>query len=602
MTAFSRAACLTVLTAWWIAGVHPTTLRAQQSDEEIEALINQLPAIEDSDIGYSATRSGSGFLPLNVSDSSMLLLGQAPPESATTMRDIVKQGAAAIPRLIEHLADDRPTKIELEHGGGFGAMYFSDEYDFNSLNSEAAPKNVNTDQFATLTHVNNYKVTVGDLCFVALGQIVNRSFSAVRYQPTAIIVINSPAQSEALREAVKEEWANVDEEQLKESLIRDFVQADYESRRIAAYQRLAYYYPEAVEDLVLTELAKPTFDVFLVNDLCRDTLYKTDDFAVRKQKYDEFIQKHGEVFAAGIKDQLFDDLDLLEAHERGAISPPLTRFGTQPRELLIQLFGEPEDVKSEDQPILDVASESERARFIRALVHDESRKIGEAVKQVFLTSPDDDYLAPACLRCLANRGFGPFLVEQLDKIDFADRSINYLHKEYLEAICHSSDTQVQAKLVEIIKTTANDVYFMSALSAVSDLDADLVSDRAVAILNGLPDETDQGRELLGMIRKRFPDEAKEVFESFLRAKTPQRAETLCRVLWYNDPLAIEILAPLLDDKRPLEGFSIPMRVCDRAAQAISHTTEDISFDSEWSISRKDSTIQELKQYCKDKGK
>jgi len=100
-----------------------------------------------------------------------------------------------------------------------------------------------------------------------------------------------------------------------------------------------------------------------------------------------------------------------------------------------------------------------------------------------------------------------------------------------------------------------------------------------------------------MIRKRYPDSAGSVYKEFLRTGSARRAETMCRVLWHNDPLSKDILAPLLDDKRELHGFSIPMRVCDRAAQAISHTTDKIRFDSGWGIAHKDEVISRLKTYC-----
>ena len=61
---------------------------------------------------------------------------------------------------------------------------------------------------------------------------------------------------------------------------------------------------------------------------------------------------------------------------------------------------------------------------------------------------------------------------------------------------------------------------------------------------------------------------------------------MCRVLLYEKPLAKVVLAPLLDDKRTLKGFTSPVRVCDRAAQAISHTTKQIKFDSDWSEATK----------------
>ena len=42
-----------------------------------------------------------------------------------------------------------------------------------------------------------------------------------------------------------------------------------------------------------------------------------------------------------------------------------------------------------------------------------------------------------------------------------------------------------------------------------------------------------------------------------------------------------------------------MRVCDRAAQAISQTADKVKFDSEWSVKRKAKTIVKFKQYCKE---
>lgn len=151
-------------------------------------------------------------------------------------------------------------------------------------------------------------------------------------------------------------------------------------------------------------------------------------------------------------------------------------------------------------------------------------------------------------------------------------------------------------------TTANEAYFMTAVSALPDADHERIFELAVNILRGLPDDTDQGQTILRMIAKRYPDRAKPVFRSFLENGNATRGETMCRVLWYNNPMSIEILAPLLDDKTQLEGFVAPMRLCDRAAQAISHTTEQISFDSEWSTTNKDQQIDRLKRYCEDHSK
>jgi len=104
--------------------------------------------------------------------------------------------------------------------------------------------------------------------------------------------------------------------------------------------------------------------------------------------------------------------------------------------------------------------------------------------------------------------------------------------------------------------------------------------------------------MLQMIGERFPDEAKRIYKGFLSKGSARRAKTMCFVLWYGNPMSRDVLAPLLDDKRELDGFAIPMRVCDRAAEAISHTTDEITFDCAWSVQRKDATIVTLKEYCR----
>ena len=568
-----------------------------EANDEVERLIGELAKVSEPGFGYSGYFSGSEFLPYeNTGEISTAVLGATHRSRSEAMRKIVEQGVEAVPSLLKHIGDKR--KIKMKPMSGMMWMDFSDEYDFNRRTRKNIPEGVNRDTFGKEKHPTSHAPTVGDLCFVALGQIVNRSFSAIRYQPTGGLIVSSPSYSKRLRDLIVSDWKDLTRDKHRQLLIRDFKHPDYEERRTGAYLRLSLYYPETVEALVLDELAKPTVDVFKIHEFCRDTLYKTPDKNRRRRLYTQFLQEHGDVYSIGIMDQLFDDLDMLEAHEEGRVSPPLTAYGTQPRELLIQLFDKPANVKSANRPIVVARSESARARLIGTLRHDKSKRIGDVVKQVFLDKIEDDYTAPACLLCLANRGYGDFLVQQLAKINVAESKVNSLHLKYLESISSSKEKVVQNKLREIVATTANDRYFMAALTGLGESDEAMILERAAKILKGLPAETDQGREMLRMIGERFPEKAKGIYKEFLEAASPQRAETLCVVLWYGNPLSKEILAPLLDDKRQLEGFSIPMRVCDRAAQAISHTTKEINFDSEWSREQKDRAITKLKEYCR----
>jgi len=568
-------------------------------DAELDKLIDELAKVSEPGVGYSAYFSGSVFLPY--SDTEQLgtfVIGGTQRSKSDTLRRIVAKGAPAIPALVKHLADDR--KIALEPLSGMMWMDFADEYDFNARTRKTSPLGVNRDnRGGGENHPNSHAIAVGDLCFVAIGQIVNREYSATRYQPTGGLIVNSPVYSKWLRDALTADWGDFTAEKHRSLLIEDFENPDHEGRRVGAYWRLAFYYPEAVEQLVLKTLKQPTFDLFSIEELCRGKLYcaKPED---RKQLYDNFIHEKGSHFAVGVMSQLFSDLGTLEVQEEGHFSPPLTEFGSQPRDLLIQLFNKPKSVKSSDRPLVDIMSESEHARFIGSLTHDESKRIGAAVKEIFLKHAKSVDLAQACLKCLANRGYDQFLVEQLDRIDYSRSKPDRLHSRYVEAIATSRAPIVRERLLRVLKETGNETYFMHALSGLNGVDKEMVWQNATRILDALPDDTDAGRDILELIGNRFPDKAEASFKSFLAKGTPQRAETMCVVLWYGHALAPKLLSPLLDDKRKLSGFSTPVRVCDRAAQAISHTTKVIRFDSEWSQERKDAAIVEIKAYCKNR--
>jgi hypothetical protein len=371
-------------------------------DKLISRLIDQLRLIDKGDVGYTPTLSGSGFLPLGTSQPGALLLGGPAPAPSAAMRDLVGHGAAAVPLLIAHLNDKRATKITLKHQGGFGGMFFSDEYDWNARTTRQQPAGVNRDAFKETKHPNTHTVTVGDLCFVALGQIVNRHFNAVRYQPTAIIMVNSPTYSAALQKTIKKEWGKLTPASHKESLIRDFMEPDSEYRRAGAAVRLGYYYPEALEPLVLKQLAEPRYNVFKVHDLIRDRLYPEKDVKKRKALLAEFLKQEGVASRDGILRCLFEDLDLQIADEEARVSPPLNGK-YKARACLMELFGYPRTVKSSDQPYAQSIENCTQARFIDAITFFHTRNIDQAARRM-LHSTDEEYLVRACARYLAGRG------------------------------------------------------------------------------------------------------------------------------------------------------------------------------------------------------
>jgi ankyrin repeat protein len=373
-------------------------------NDGIEILINMLPEAIGNDFGYMAAISGSAFLPLGTSQIDTILLGREPPVSSGILDKLVKRGAAAVPHLIAHLDDKRTTKIAFTHELGFGGTLYSDEYDYNVRTSRRPREGVNRFAFDDVNRPQSHTVTVGDLCFVALGQIVNRRFNAVRYQPTACIMINSPTTSEALRKTIKKEWGDLTPGRHKESLARDFLEPDDENRRIGACLRLGYYYADALEPLALKQLAAPRYNVSEVGTLVHK-LYQAKDARERKEWFDAFVAKHGEVARQGCLVDLFDDLDTQEADEEGRLSPPL-KESYAARACLVELYGYPKGVKSKDRPHLVPTDDAIQARFIDAVAFFPSAKLDQAVRAI-LHSTDDDYLATACQRYLVGRGADP---------------------------------------------------------------------------------------------------------------------------------------------------------------------------------------------------
>ncbi len=334
---------------------------ADSKEKEIEQLIEQLVEVSEPGFGYSAYFSGFEFLPYKgTGEMSTLVLGAARSRRSPVLRNIVEKGVDAVPALVKHLGDARTIKMKPVRGMMW--VEYKDEYDYNHRTGLAAPEGVNSGEQRGDGN-EAHAVTVGDLCFVALGQIVNRRFSATRYQPSGGLVVNSPTDSEALRQAVVRDWSRLTKQVHRDMLIADFVTPDHEDRRIGAYRRLAYYYPDAVEPLVLKQLAEPRYDVFAVEAFARQKLYRVADAKERKGLFDAFVAKHGEPARQGLLLQLFEDLDMQEADEQGRRSPPL-KEKRDARNCLIELYGYHKTVGSGDRPKILPLEDAMQARFI----------------------------------------------------------------------------------------------------------------------------------------------------------------------------------------------------------------------------------------------
>jgi hypothetical protein len=190
------------------------------------------------------------------------------------MSELVRRGPFALAELIKHLEDKRATKVEVGNRpsgkqvglDAFMFMYFSDEYDSKIPHwfSEKEQKNERGPMWKNFEGL--YTVKVGDVCYVLIGQIVNRHLLAVRYQPSGGLVVNSPIEAPVLAEEVRRDWGRTDAEALRQSLLQD-VHAANHPRRISreeyterfvnpALERLRLYFPDTYNALGGTDLSK----------------------------------------------------------------------------------------------------------------------------------------------------------------------------------------------------------------------------------------------------------------------------------------------------------------------------------------------------------
>jgi hypothetical protein len=185
------------------------------------------------------------------------------------LRSLVEMGPDALPFLLDALEDTTPTKLEY---GPSDVMYFGNRLEGNPLNPSerrglSGELTRGDDEYADPNQF--YTLKVGDICFVAIGQIVGRPYHAAHLGLGlgAGPMINSPVERKALRERVRALWRSKDPAQkLIDSLLLDYATEgvfngssldgwdEGSERQIDAVMRLLYYFPRETAPLIADRL------------------------------------------------------------------------------------------------------------------------------------------------------------------------------------------------------------------------------------------------------------------------------------------------------------------------------------------------------------
>ena len=382
-------------------------IHARAADPEVIQLIDQLVNVGSEGIGFHPTAWAGGFMAIDEEPRFRGgIIGSRKPIVFPAMRALVQKGPAALPDLIAHLTDRRATKVKVLR---FMGMWHSDEYDPRQRPRRTYPigplPRPVYDQ-RRQRDVRSYTLQIGDLCYVIIGQIVNRNLIAVRYQPSACLVINSPIETPLLAEAVRKDWSALAPEQHRESLLRDALEPE-PFAEASAIKRLLYYYPKEGEEFALRLLERPVYNPDIVWNFIEISLIREERPGRWRTLVEEFARDLGSAYASTVPHWLrwiywrtySSDVLLLEKRSRAA-------------EILARIY--PAD--DPDRPTLSSAvSPFDATELIQALACFPSPRLDGAIHRLYRSlkpeqfqSPDKQFeleqLQEACVRRLFRAG------------------------------------------------------------------------------------------------------------------------------------------------------------------------------------------------------
>ncbi len=239
------------------------------SKKSVSQLIDDLTQIDSEALGIADYAMYGTFL-ANDAAISLKLSAFGVPSSRIPpqMRELVRRGPLALPELIKHLDDRRPTKWEVGNKPGYSPSQiprdaywwtdFSDEYDPRSSrpSDERLHEKLGTGKGPMMKEFEGrYAMKVADICYTLIGQIVNRRLVGVHAQPSAGLMVNSPIEAPVLAEEVRNDWGKADAEELRASLLAD-LRATEQRFHNSALERLRLYFPDAYNALEGDDLKK----------------------------------------------------------------------------------------------------------------------------------------------------------------------------------------------------------------------------------------------------------------------------------------------------------------------------------------------------------
>lgn len=256
--------------------VPPQMEMSKEKSDHIRQLIADLALVDKQDLGFSDTYIGWQFSPLKGTEPvGVMRLVDPIQHPSQPMEALVRSGPTALPYLLEALTDKTPTKLTLQCPPVEEAiMRMVRELPLNPLNQREQQEATDIGAaFKDGPYLSHYTVTIGDLCMVAIGQIVGRPYQAAYRKRELTILINSPCHDPELATKLRAIWSSKEPAQhLLNSLLLDYATEGVSNGvllddfwqasrfQIEAARRLLFYFPDQAVPMIANRLRSLKFD------------------------------------------------------------------------------------------------------------------------------------------------------------------------------------------------------------------------------------------------------------------------------------------------------------------------------------------------------
>jgi len=266
-----------------------TALRAQLEKLPVEELIDRLQ--QEVAPAFILDPAMTGDQPFLAIDSDPRWPSFFPNKHGTNpsdlLRELVRRGLRALPSLLHQLDDARSTKVIVSSIQLLVNAQDDDIPEASEVITETQAPGImvpGRDQaradrtgFQRDRHQRwTYTMKVGDLCYIAAGQIVNRDLKPIGKRG-GVTGLASPVYEPHLAAACRRAWGGFTAEQHKDALVDECLDKAFDAKPTDALLRLYFYYPQVGEKLIVDHLRRPLIEKEDAWKFCNETLLSLAD-------------------------------------------------------------------------------------------------------------------------------------------------------------------------------------------------------------------------------------------------------------------------------------------------------------------------------------